>query len=158
MAISVLENGRLTEEDTYVVEEYRRSSVIGEEEMETGEQLRASVMKLREVLGNCDPLGRGLDREGIRSPRSRRGKALGGQQQEVKECAVCRSCQEPHLLAHCSSCSLEYHIHCLSPPLARLPKNTKQWLWQCAECDKKELGSFDIPVQVWLVTLKQVQG
>ena len=29
-----------------------------------------------------------------------------------------------------------------------MPRNTKQWSWQCNECDRKKVGSFDIPVQV----------
>ena len=34
--------------------------------------------------------------------------------------------------------------------MCRMPRNMKQWSWQCNECDCKKVCSFDIPAQVKL--------
>ncbi|XP_045469446.1 PHD finger protein 14 isoform X2 [Harmonia axyridis] len=54
----------------------------------------------------------------------------------LNECATCRQRRDQHLLAKCDTCSLFYHLDCLSPPLTRLPKKSKLYGWQCSECDK----------------------
>ncbi len=41
-----------------------------------------------------------------------------------------------HLLAHCDTCRLYYHLGCLTPPLTRMPRKSKLYGWQCSECDK----------------------
>ncbi|KAK6645407.1 hypothetical protein RUM43_001684 [Polyplax serrata] len=57
------------------------------------------------------------------------------------ECGICRSNHDQHLLAKCDTCHLYYHLGCLNPPLARMPKKTKQMGWQCSECDKESGNS-----------------
>lgn len=51
-------------------------------------------------------------------------------------CGICGLGTEPHLLAACDVCHKHYHLGCLRPPLARLPKKSKLYGWQCSECDK----------------------
>ncbi|XP_046610280.1 PHD finger protein 14 isoform X1 [Neodiprion virginianus] len=57
------------------------------------------------------------------------------------QCGICRRSTDQHLLAKCDTCHLHYHLSCLSPPLARMPKKTKLMGWQCSECDKESSGS-----------------
>ncbi|XP_063216881.1 PHD finger protein 14 isoform X2 [Bacillus rossius redtenbacheri] len=59
----------------------------------------------------------------------------------LSECGICRQSRDPHLLAKCDTCHLYYHLGCLNPPLARMPKKTKLMGWQCSECDKESSGS-----------------
>lgn len=54
------------------------------------------------------------------------------------ECGICKKCTEQHLLVKCDTCHLYYHLGCLNPPLARHPKRSKQYAWQCSECDKSD--------------------
>lgn len=54
----------------------------------------------------------------------------------LNECGICRQRRDQHLLAKCDTCHLFYHLDCLNPPLSRLPKKSKQYGWQCSECDK----------------------
>lgn len=54
----------------------------------------------------------------------------------LNECGICRQRRDQHLLAKCDTCHLYYHLDCLNPPLSRLPKKSKQYGWQCSECDK----------------------
>ncbi|XP_050296490.1 PHD finger protein 14 isoform X2 [Anthonomus grandis grandis] len=55
---------------------------------------------------------------------------------QLNECGICRQRRDQHLLAKCDTCHLYYHTDCLNPPLARLPKKSKLYGWQCSECDK----------------------
>ncbi|XP_018361450.1 PREDICTED: PHD finger protein 14 isoform X2 [Trachymyrmex cornetzi] len=90
------------------------------------------------------PVGKGA--EGIRE-----GRVLSSQAQEQNhkselttlrhQCGICRRSTNQHLLAKCDTCHLHYHLSCLSPPLARMPKKTRQMGWQCSECDKESSGS-----------------
>lgn len=54
----------------------------------------------------------------------------------LNECGICCQRRDQHLLAKCDTCHLYYHLDCLNPPLSRLPKKSKQYGWQCSECDK----------------------
>lgn len=54
------------------------------------------------------------------------------------ECGICKKCTEQHLLVKCDTCHLYYHLGCLNPPLTRHPKRSKQYAWQCSECDKSD--------------------
>lgn len=56
----------------------------------------------------------------------------------LNECGICKKCTEQHLLAKCDTCRLYYHLGCLNPPLSRHPKRSKQYAWQCSECDKSD--------------------
>ena len=127
LATRVLDNARLVGEDQEVVNEYRRLANNLEEEREKGERLRQEVGLVRTVLGRLDPLKRGL--EEIVKKQDRGGTARGGavsplrggsrRRGEVGECAACRGVREQHLMAHCDTCDLRYHLACLSPPLAK---------------------------------------
>ena len=125
LATRVLDNARLVGEDQEVVNEYRRLANNLEEEREKGERLRQEVGLVRTVLGRLDPLKRGLEEEKDQgSGGSGRGGAVsplrGGRRRgEVGECAACRGVREQHLMAHCDTCDLRYHLTCLSPPLAK---------------------------------------
>lgn len=78
------------------------------------------------------PVGKGA--EGIRE-----GRVLSSQAQEQNhkselttlrhQCGICRRSTNQHLLAKCDTCHLHYHLSCLSPPLARMPKKTRQMGW-----------------------------
>ena len=125
LATRVLDNARLVGEDQEVVNEYRRLAKNLEEEREKGERLRQEVGLVRTVLGRLDPLKRGLEEEKDQgSGGSARGGAVsplrGGRRRgEVGECASCRGVREQHLMVHCDTCDLRYHLACLSPPLAK---------------------------------------
>ena len=49
-------------------------------------------------------------------------------------CGICKKTHNQHLLAHCDTCRLHYHLSCLSPPLTRMPKKSKLYGWSCSEC------------------------
>ncbi|KAL5476167.1 hypothetical protein EMCRGX_G026081 [Ephydatia muelleri] len=53
-----------------------------------------------------------------------------------KSCATCKQSCDPHLMVMCDTCNQSYHISCLDPPLARVPKKSSRWGWQCHECGK----------------------
>lgn len=59
----------------------------------------------------------------------------------LNECGICKKCTDQHLLAKCDTCRLYYHLGCLNPPLTRHPKRSKQYAWQCSECDKSDDSS-----------------
>lgn len=52
----------------------------------------------------------------------------------VKSCGICKKTHDQHILAHCDTCQLHYHLGCLTPPLTRMPKKSKQYGWSCSEC------------------------
>ena len=125
LATRVLDNARLVGEDQEVVNEYRRMANNLEEEREKGERLRQEVGLVRTVLGRLDPLKRGLEEEkeqgkGVSSRGGAVSPLRGGRRRgEVGECASCKGVREQHLMAHCDTCDLKYHLACLSPPLAK---------------------------------------
>ncbi len=52
----------------------------------------------------------------------------------LKSCGICQKSHDQHLLAHCDTCQHHYHLGCLTPPLSRMPKKSKQYGWSCSEC------------------------
>lgn len=50
------------------------------------------------------------------------------------ECVVCGGKEDEHLMAVCDTCHHHYHIHCLDPPLTKVPKKSAKWGWQCHKC------------------------
>ena len=52
----------------------------------------------------------------------------------MKSCGICSKSHDQHLLAHCDTCQLHYHLGCLTPPLTRMPKKSKLYGWSCSEC------------------------
>ncbi|KPM11627.1 PHD finger protein 2 [Sarcoptes scabiei] len=59
-------------------------------------------------------------------------------QYQIKICNTCKKDTDPHLLALCDSCHLNFHLGCLDPPLKRMPKKTKFGGWQCSDCTENE--------------------
>ena len=55
-------------------------------------------------------------------------------QGHIKTCASCKKSHDQHLLAHCDTCKLHYHLGCLTPPLTRMPKKSGHYGWSCSEC------------------------
>jgi len=51
----------------------------------------------------------------------------------VQEEDFCRVCQQEGELLLCEMCPAVYHIHCLQPPLARIPDDD----WYCPDCTSK---------------------
>ena len=56
----------------------------------------------------------------------------------MHECGICKKRTDQHLLANCDTCHLYYHLGCLNPPLRSHPKRSKQYAWQCSECDRSD--------------------
>ena len=63
LATRVLDNGRLVGEDQDIVNEYKRVASNHEEAKERRERLRQEVNPLRSILGQLNPLKRGLEKE-----------------------------------------------------------------------------------------------
>ena len=53
---------------------------------------------------------------------------------QINTCASCKKSHDQHLLAHCDTCKLHYHLGCLTPPLTRMPKKSDHYGWSCSEC------------------------
>ena len=60
----------------------------------------------------------------------------------TEKCVVCEDDKEEHLMTVYDTCDHHYHIYCVhhyhiycvSPPLAKVPKKTAKWGWQCHHC------------------------
>ena len=104
--------------------EYKRVASNHEEAKECRERLRQEVNPLRSILGQLNPLKRGLEKEtqgrssrqGATSPSKNGARKKIG---ELDECAACKSVKDQHLMTQCGSCEHRYHLACLSPPLAK---------------------------------------
>ncbi|KAF6029922.1 PHF14 [Bugula neritina] len=70
--------------------------------------------------------------EKLKSPTA---MLVGKGRQTNYPCGICDSVKEQHLLAKCDQCSKHYHLGCLDPPLARMPKKSKLCGWVCSICD-----------------------
>ena len=53
-------------------------------------------------------------------------------------CNKCQTTKDQHLLSLCDTCKGYFHIYCLDPPLARVPKKTKFGGWQCSDCSERD--------------------
>jgi hypothetical protein len=51
-----------------------------------------------------------------------------------KTCCVCQCFDDDHLIIQCDTCNNFYHIHCLDPPLSKVPKKSSRYGWQCENC------------------------
>ncbi len=45
------------------------------------------------------------------------------------KCVVCEGTHDNHLMVLCDTCDNYYHISCVDPPLAKVPKKTVRWGW-----------------------------
>jgi len=156
LAGTVMLNNQLREEDDETCLQYRNMMVDGEAGRVLGQEMKTKIQMYKDLLVKCDPLGRGMTR--TKSPvkmtspntlvspssvNSRHKEQNTGSRRArgnatcVHICEMCKHSSDQHLLAHCDVCKLHYHLGCLSPPLTKMPKKTKQWGWQCSECDKE---------------------
>ena len=103
LATRVIDNSGLVEEDQDIVNEYRRVASNHDEEKESGESLPQEVNLLRSILGQLDPLKRGLEKEtqgrnsrqGAISPSKNSARRKIG---ELDQCAACKSVKDQHLM------------------------------------------------------------
>ena len=83
--------------------EYKRVASNHEEAKERRERLRQEVNPLRSILGQLNPLKRGLEKEkqgrnsrqGAISPSKNSGRRKIG---ELDQCAACKSVKDQHLM------------------------------------------------------------
>ena len=66
----------------------------------------------------------------------------------LKTCGVCGKSHDQHLLAHCDTCHLHYHLGCLTPPMTRMPKKSKLYGWSCSECYPDSSGDEQVHVDL----------
>jgi len=153
LAGTVMLNNQLREEDDETCEDYRKKMGEAENERVSCQELKTKIQLYKDVLSKFDPLSRGVSRtksplklaspnsESPTSSRKARDKPVSPRKSkgavQVFTCELCKLSSDQHLLAHCDVCKLHYHLGCLSPPLTKMPKKTKQWGWQCSECDKE---------------------
>lgn len=158
LAGTVMLNNQLREEDDETCLQYRRMMADSDTGRVAGQEMKAKIQLYKDLLVKFDPLGRGMSRtkspvkmtspvienhttntssttrrpkEKPISPRKARGAVC------LHTCELCKLSSDQHLLAHCDVCKMHYHLGCMSPPLTKMPKKTKQWGWQCSECDKE---------------------
>jgi hypothetical protein len=98
-------------------------------------QLKQAQALQKEMLGEitdlCSLWDIPMSPRVILKGRNPSTSSLGGL---TKECSVCCESTSQHLMVCCDTCQSLYHIHCLDPPLDRVPKKTKTYGWQCEEC------------------------
>lgn len=58
-------------------------------------------------------------------------------------CEICHQLTDEHLMLVCDGCELGYHLGCLSPPLARIPRGR----WQCQRCTNDAIHGDNIHVE-----------
>ncbi|CAL8142083.1 unnamed protein product [Orchesella dallaii] len=49
-------------------------------------------------------------------------------------CITCSNSTQQHLITRCDNCKGYYHLGCLDPPLARMPKRSRLCGWECSDC------------------------
>jgi hypothetical protein len=47
-------------------------------------------------------------------------------------CIICASAKDPSKLLICDGCEKVYHLYCLTPPLAKVPRGK----WFCPDCHR----------------------
>ena len=143
LAEAVIINNQLKEEDEETCANYRAQVVESDQQTEQADQLKKIYKMYKDLLVKFDPLDRGLKSPNrvktpvmppVRSETSR--SVVGSVSKTLLSCHICQGSQDQHLLATCDICKHSYHIFCLTPPLSKMPRKTKQYGWQCSECDK----------------------
>jgi len=153
LAGTVMLNNQLREEDDDTCLRYRKMMADAESERLAGQEMKAKIQSYKDLLVKYDPLGRSIGRTRspvkVTSPHNEslnpsvklKEKNLNSRKTknalQLFSCELCKLSSDQHLLAHCDVCKLHYHLGCLSPPLTKMPKKTKQYGWQCSECDKE---------------------
>merc|ERR1719348_744763 len=151
LAEAVMVNNQLKEEDEEMRFKYRNLVEETDKCRDNVTELKKIYKLYKDLLVKFDPLDRALKSPNrsktpnklLTSPKSIRKSITSptptlprSSSLELASCRICSGSQDQHLLTHCDICKHSYHIYCLSPPLAKVPKKTKQYGWQCNECDK----------------------
>jgi len=168
LAKGVTANNQAKDEQSIVTSEYSRLLRESVRHRETGEQLTSVILAYHNLLQKAAPdkplppvqvLGQHIAANRPAKPKSspsRPSRERTSLPSPVSMsspvtvdsvgllcCVVCKLNTEQHLLAKCDVCKMFYHIGCVNPPLARMPKKTKQYGWQCSECDEKSENAVD---------------
>ncbi|BES97574.1 Phd finger protein [Nesidiocoris tenuis] len=160
------ENSRLLDEQA--VTEEKKDKVYNEnlEVTAAGEKIRANIMKYYDLVTFLCPkkqlpvlsmIGRPMLAPPVntgKAPLTVAAKKGFPQPVQRKDstasltaipadgtCCVCKKNSDQHLLTECDKCKNFYHLNCLDPPLAKMPKKTKIMGWQCSECDEDTSSS-----------------
>lgn len=72
-------------------------------------------------------------------------------------CVVCKKTTEQHKQTQCDQCLKSFHIGCLDPPLARLPKRNN-FGWICHECNESSDSEVEIPVEEEATTSRSARS
>lgn len=140
-------HSQLRKEETIIRPKYELLNRNSETSREKNESARELAQMFRNTLSvltptnganvpDCaalKPLIRAVE---IVTPNVQAKATVWGQSMSMKTCALCKMTRDQHLLAHCDTCQLNYHMGCLTPPLTRIPKKSKLYGWQCSECDR----------------------
>ena len=143
-------NDDLTTNDKAVRQKYDEVSKINEQSLAKNNSLRATIEAYRAVLGlggklppesaipALKPLVKSFE---IVTPNVKARATVYSQTKfksdgkiATNSCGICKKLHDQHLLAHCDTCKLHYHLSCLTPPLTRMPKKSKLYGWSCSEC------------------------
>uniref|UniRef100_A0A3Q3NPM2 PHD finger protein 14 n=1 Tax=Labrus bergylta TaxID=56723 RepID=A0A3Q3NPM2_9LABR len=134
--------------------EYNKLCETLEELLNVNGELRSEGQAMWTLLGGI--LGQKLNTPAVlKAPKERKpNKKEGGSPGKssslpaiLYSCGICKKNQDQHLLVLCDTCKLYYHLGCLEPPLARMPKKTKNSYWQCSECDQASSDEADIAME-----------
>ena len=143
LAEAVIINNQLKEEDEETCSKYRAQVVEADQQTDQAGQLKKIYKLYKDLLVKFDPSDRGLKSPNRvktpvmpHQPRSDPMSRPSVSSKPLLNCRLCQGSQDQHLLANCDICRHSYHLHCLTPPLAKMPRKTKQYGWQCSECDK----------------------
>lgn len=167
LASTVLSNNELSDTQAVIREQYSKLVQEGEELSIENANLLSQITQYYTLLNRLDPLKRTLPDPNTRqkSTKSNIGVRKAGSKKSainkvvkpsstitsvcspslgIPSCRLCAKNCDQHLLALCDVCRFYYHLGCMSPPLERMPKKTKQYGWQCSECDKDPVESFNV--------------
>ncbi|XP_072303431.1 PHD finger protein 14 isoform X2 [Eucyclogobius newberryi] len=131
--------------------EYNKLCESLEDLLNANGELRSEGQTIWTLMGGI--LGEKLNTPAVlKAPKERKpNKKEGGSPGKLSSlpailysCGICKKNQDQHLLVLCDMCKLYYHLGCLEPPLARMPKKTKNSYWQCSECDQASSDEADI--------------
>ena len=70
----------------------------------------------------------------------RKSKCQSNRQSDIckQGCAVCSRVDSPEAILLCDGCDAENHMHCLIPPLSKIPKGR----WFCWNCKPLQVRSY----------------
>lgn len=53
---------------------------------------------------------------------------------QIKTCYNCKKASDQHSLIYCGTCGYHYHLHCLDPPLKKMPRLSRGMVFECSDC------------------------